>query len=93
MVFPSDTTEEYADLWRTQLKGRIAMIDFSKGEQHVLDQAISHVGWLVDEVSKVSPSVSRVFDLGIALTNCSCFVAKGVVPGGEYNFELIESAI
>lgn len=86
-IYPGGTSESQASEWNEEIRGRIASLDYSAGTKSVLDQVISHFGWLVDQVAQVSPSVSRVFDVGIMTFDGVRAIARGVEPGGTYIFD------
>ena len=86
-IYPGGTSEGQANEWTAAIRDRIDSIDHSAGVESVLTQAISHFGWLVDQVAQASPSVSRVFDIGIMSSTGGRAIARGVEPGGAYSFE------
>ncbi|AZF28169.1 hypothetical protein [Pseudomonas sp. R2-60-08W] len=86
-IYPGGTSESQAIEWSEAIRARMASLDHSAGTKSVLDQAISHFGWLVDQVAQVSPSVSRVFDVGIMTFNGVRAIAREVEPGGTYTFQ------
>ncbi len=86
-IYPSGTSESQANEWTVAIRERIASIDYSADIESMLTEAISHFGWLVDQVAQVSPSVSRVFDIGVMGAAGGRAIARGVEPGGIYSFE------
>ncbi|MBN3864667.1 hypothetical protein HCU66_20760 [Pseudomonas frederiksbergensis] len=87
--FPIGVTLEDSRKWMSEFEGRIGAINKDLSFEAVLGSSIFHISWLMDELSKMTDSVSSCFDIGVLFDNHESYMAENISRASS-EFELIK---